>query len=168
MVLETIGLKFGFASKFFEMGQRGIAFKGIKKSYLIYMRVLRSWRRNLLVWELRFLVPQSREDDNEDEVPEFPIPQCREDGNEDDVPELVPIIQMEIVGTDFGFSSPFGGMGDIGRARSRGFFGEDILYVFRNNSGSWESSNNMLKKGPAIEQSLVYSLEDLFTERLRR
>ncbi|KAK9107684.1 hypothetical protein Syun_023695 [Stephania yunnanensis] len=126
------------------------------------MRVLRSGRRNWLVWELRFLVPQSREDDNENEVPEFPIPQCEEGGNEDEVPELVPIIEMEIVCAEFVFSNPFGGMGDMGRARSRGFFGEDILNAFRNSSGGGESSNNMLKKGSATEQSLVYSLEDLF------
>ncbi|KAK9128025.1 hypothetical protein Syun_016822 [Stephania yunnanensis] len=50
----------------------------------------------------------------------------------------------------------------MGGVRGRGLFGEDILSAFRNNSGGGESSGNVLKKGPAIEQSLVCSLEDLF------
>ncbi|KAK9153498.1 hypothetical protein Sjap_000978 [Stephania japonica] len=62
----------------------------------------------------------------------------------------------------FGFSSPFGGMGDMGGSRGRGLFGEDIMNAFRNSSGGGESSGNVPKKGPAIEQSLVCSLEDLF------
>ncbi|XP_027349778.1 dnaJ homolog subfamily B member 13-like isoform X1 [Abrus precatorius] len=66
----------------------------------------------------------------------------------------------------FGFSSPFGGMGDMGgRAGGSGFsrggmFGEDIFAQFR--SGAGEGSGHMPRKGAAIEKTLHCSLEDLY------
>ncbi|KAK5836763.1 DnaJ subfamily B member 1 [Gossypium arboreum] len=66
----------------------------------------------------------------------------------------------------FGFSSPFGGMGDMGGSRAgmsgfpRGMFREDIFGSFRGGAG--EGSTTMLRKGPAIEQPLPCSLEDLY------
>ncbi|XVF55085.1 hypothetical protein PTKIN_Ptkin06aG0008300 [Pterospermum kingtungense] len=66
----------------------------------------------------------------------------------------------------FGFSSPFGGMGDMGGSRAgpsgfpRGMFGEDIFGPFRGGAG--ESSTTMPRKGPAIERTLPCSLEDLY------
>lgn len=66
----------------------------------------------------------------------------------------------------FGFSSPFGGMGDMGGARGggpgfpRGMFGEDIFASFRGGGG--EGSGNVPRKGAAIERTLPCSLEDLY------
>ncbi|XP_058000137.1 uncharacterized protein LOC110634812 isoform X2 [Hevea brasiliensis] len=66
----------------------------------------------------------------------------------------------------FGFSSPFGGMGDMGggsRASTSGFprgmFGEDIFSSFRSAAGE---SSNIPRKGAAIERTLPCSLEDLY------
>lgn len=66
----------------------------------------------------------------------------------------------------FGFSSPFGGMGEMGGSRAgasafpRSMFAEDIFSQFRNAGG--EGSGNMPKKGMAIERTLQCSLEDLY------
>ena len=65
----------------------------------------------------------------------------------------------------FGFTSPFGGMGDMGgRAGGSGFhrgmFGDDIFASFR--SGAGESSGSMPRKGAPIERTLPCSLEDLY------
>lgn len=66
----------------------------------------------------------------------------------------------------FGFSSPFGGMGDMGGSRAgasgfpRGMFGEDIFASLRGGAG--EGSTTMPRKGPAIERTLPCSLEDLY------
>ncbi|XAR68813.1 hypothetical protein NMG60_11000184 [Bertholletia excelsa] len=66
----------------------------------------------------------------------------------------------------FGFSSPFGGMGDMGGSRAsasgfpRGMFGDDIFSQFRGAAG--EGSGTMPRKGPAIERTLPCSLEDLY------
>ncbi|XP_025982549.1 dnaJ homolog subfamily B member 4 isoform X2 [Glycine max] len=66
----------------------------------------------------------------------------------------------------FGFSRPFGGMGDMGgRAGGSGFsrggpFGEDIFAQFRSAAG--ESCGHMQRKGAAIERQLPCSLEDLY------
>ncbi|KAJ7949981.1 DnaJ subfamily B member like [Quillaja saponaria] len=66
----------------------------------------------------------------------------------------------------FGYSSPFGGMSDMGGSRaggpafSRSMFGEDIFASFR--SGAGEGSGNMPRKGAAIERTLPCSLEDLY------
>ncbi|XP_022746868.1 dnaJ homolog subfamily B member 13-like [Durio zibethinus] len=66
----------------------------------------------------------------------------------------------------FGFSSPFGGIGDMGGSRvgasgfPRGMFGEDIFGSFRGGAG--ECSTTMPRKGPAIERTLPCSLEDLY------
>ena len=66
----------------------------------------------------------------------------------------------------FGFSSPFGGMGDMGgRASASGFsrggkFGEDIFAQFR--SGAGEGSGHMPRKSAPIEKTLQCSLEDLY------
>lgn len=70
----------------------------------------------------------------------------------------------------FGFSSPFGGMGDMGggsRAGSSGFsrsvFGDDIFTSFRNAATSGEGgSGGMQRKAAAIERTLPCSLEDLY------
>ncbi|WCJ28034.1 DNAJ heat shock family protein [Euphorbia peplus] len=65
----------------------------------------------------------------------------------------------------FGFSSPFGGMNDMGGARAttsgfpRGMFGDDIFSSFRNAAGE---SSNVPRKGAAIERTLPCSLEDLY------
>lgn len=66
----------------------------------------------------------------------------------------------------FGFSTPFGGMGDMGgRAGasgfSRGMFGEDIFTSFRNAAGEGASGNASRKAAP-IERKLPCSLEDLY------
>ncbi|KAE9591996.1 putative chaperone DnaJ [Lupinus albus] len=66
----------------------------------------------------------------------------------------------------FGFSSPFGGMGDMGsRAGPSGFsrggvFGDDIFAQFRGGAG--DGSGHMPRKGAAIERALLCSLEDLY------
>ncbi|XVE76555.1 hypothetical protein DITRI_Ditri12bG0182700 [Diplodiscus trichospermus] len=65
----------------------------------------------------------------------------------------------------FGFSSPFGGMGDMGGSRAgasgfpRGMFGEDIFGSFRGGAGE---GSTMHRKGPPIERTLPCSLEDLY------
>lgn len=66
----------------------------------------------------------------------------------------------------FGFSTPYGGMGDIGgRAGGpsfgRGMFGEDIFTSFRNAAGEGASGNAPRKAAP-IERTLPCSLEDLY------
>ncbi|KAK6943490.1 DnaJ domain [Dillenia turbinata] len=66
----------------------------------------------------------------------------------------------------FGFSSPFGGMGDMGGSRAggsgfpRGMFGEDIFSQFRGGAG--EGSGNVPRKAAPIERTLPCSLEDLY------
>ncbi|OUZ99104.1 DnaJ domain [Macleaya cordata] len=66
----------------------------------------------------------------------------------------------------FGFSSPFGGMGDMGGARAggsnfpRGIFAEDIFASLRGGAG--EGSANVPRKAPPIERTLTCSLEDLY------
>ncbi|GAV75492.1 DnaJ domain-containing protein/DnaJ_C domain-containing protein [Cephalotus follicularis] len=68
----------------------------------------------------------------------------------------------------FGFSSPFGGMGDMGgpRASASGFprsmFTDDIFASIR--GGGEGSTGNMMppRKGAAIERTLPCSLEDLY------
>ncbi|KAK6125974.1 hypothetical protein DH2020_040282 [Rehmannia glutinosa] len=70
----------------------------------------------------------------------------------------------------FGFSSPFGGMGDMGggsRAGTSGFsrsmFGDDIFAQFRNAAASGEGvSSSVPRKAAAIERMLPCSLEDLY------
>lgn len=70
----------------------------------------------------------------------------------------------------FGFSSPFGGMGDMGGSRSgpggqfsRSMFGDDIFSQFRGGGGGGEGSASMPpRKGAAIERTLPCSLEDLY------
>uniref|UniRef100_A0A2P2JAB3 Uncharacterized protein MANES_09G105500 n=2 Tax=Rhizophora mucronata TaxID=61149 RepID=A0A2P2JAB3_RHIMU len=66
----------------------------------------------------------------------------------------------------FGFSGPFGGMGDLGggsRASNSGFprsmFGDDIFSSFRATAGE---GSNLMRKGAAIERPLPCSLEDLY------
>ncbi|XP_065851963.1 uncharacterized protein [Euphorbia lathyris] len=65
----------------------------------------------------------------------------------------------------FGFSSPFGGMNDMGSTRAstsgfpRGVFGDDIFSSFRHAAGE---SSNISRKGAAIERTLPCSLEDLY------
>ncbi|KAE9618164.1 hypothetical protein Lal_00041847 [Lupinus albus] len=66
----------------------------------------------------------------------------------------------------FGFSSPFGGMGDMGgRAGPSGFsrggmFGDDIFAQLRGSAG--DGSGHAPRKGAAIERTLLCSLEDLY------
>lgn len=66
----------------------------------------------------------------------------------------------------FGFSSPFGGMGDMGGSRAggsgfpRGMFREDLFASFRGGAG--EGSGNVPRKAAAIERTLPCSLEDLY------
>lgn len=67
----------------------------------------------------------------------------------------------------FGFSSPFGGMPDMGGSRAGassfrrgGMFGDDIFSHIRGEAG--EGSANIPRKGPAIERTLPCSLEDLY------
>ncbi|EEF34265.1 dnaJ homolog subfamily B member 1 [Ricinus communis] len=65
----------------------------------------------------------------------------------------------------FGFSSPFGGMGDMGGSRAstsnfpRGMFGDDIFSSFRTAAGE---SSGPPRKGAPIERTLLCSLEDLY------
>lgn len=66
----------------------------------------------------------------------------------------------------FGFTTPFGGMGDMGgrgpgASFGRGAFGEDIFASFRNASGDGPSGS-LPRKAPAIERTLPCSLEDLY------
>lgn len=67
----------------------------------------------------------------------------------------------------FGFSAPFGGMGDMGgRTGASGFsrgsmFGEDIFTSFRNAAGEGASGNASRKAAP-LERALPCSLEDLY------
>ncbi|CAN6469856.1 unnamed protein product [Victoria cruziana] len=63
----------------------------------------------------------------------------------------------------FGFSSPFGSMGDMGSRGAggrypRSVFGEDIFSSF----GGGEGSGNVPRKGSPIEKTLVCSLEELY------
>ncbi|MED6174785.1 hypothetical protein PIB30_072276 [Stylosanthes scabra] len=66
----------------------------------------------------------------------------------------------------FGFSSPFGGVGDMGgRGGATGFsrggiFGDDIFGQFRGGAG--EGSAHMPRKSAPIEKTLQCSLEDLY------
>ncbi|KAK4432281.1 DnaJsubfamily B member 4 [Sesamum alatum] len=70
----------------------------------------------------------------------------------------------------FGFSSPFGGMGDMGAGQragasgfSRGMFGDDIFASFRNAAAGAEGgSGSVPRKAAAIERALPCSLEDLY------
>lgn len=70
----------------------------------------------------------------------------------------------------FGFSSPFGGMGDIGggsRVGGSGFpnsmFREDLFSTFRNASAGAEgSSTGVPRKAAVIEKMLPCGLEDLY------
>ncbi|XP_068667545.1 uncharacterized protein [Aristolochia californica] len=66
----------------------------------------------------------------------------------------------------FGFSTPFGRMGDMGGAHGsarfpRGVFGEDIFASFGGGGGA-EASANAPRKGAPIERNLPCSLEDLY------
>ncbi|KAJ4971402.1 hypothetical protein NE237_004501 [Protea cynaroides] len=66
----------------------------------------------------------------------------------------------------FGFSSPFGGMGDMGNraggpAFSRSVFGDDIFSQFRGGGGE-PSGNAPPRKAPPIEKTLHCSLEELY------
>ncbi|XP_019162947.1 PREDICTED: dnaJ homolog subfamily B member 4-like [Ipomoea nil] len=67
----------------------------------------------------------------------------------------------------FGFTSPFGGMGDMGPRHggtnfSRGgVFGDDMFAQFRNVAGE-NAGGNVPRKAPAIERTLPCSLEDLY------
>ncbi|XP_071689768.1 uncharacterized protein [Rutidosis leptorrhynchoides] len=71
----------------------------------------------------------------------------------------------------FGFSSPFGGMGDNmggsrggpGRQFPRSMFGDDIFSQFGGASGGEGSSSMHPRKMAAIERPLPCSLEDLYT-----
>ncbi|XP_010264628.1 PREDICTED: dnaJ homolog subfamily B member 13-like [Nelumbo nucifera] len=66
----------------------------------------------------------------------------------------------------FGFSSPFGGMGDMGGSRAggssfpRSMFGDDIFASFRGGGG--EGSATAPRKAAPIERTLTCSLEDLY------
>ncbi|GFP92172.1 Dnaj homolog subfamily b member 13 [Phtheirospermum japonicum] len=69
----------------------------------------------------------------------------------------------------FGFSSPFGGTGDLGggsRAGGSGFhrsmFGDDIFANFRSASTAGEGVTGVPRKAAAIERMLPCSLEDLY------
>ncbi|KAM0064843.1 putative DnaJ domain, Chaperone J-domain superfamily [Helianthus debilis subsp. tardiflorus] len=69
----------------------------------------------------------------------------------------------------FGFSSPFGGMGDMGGSRGgpggqfpRHVFGDDIFSQFRGAAGGEGSTSMPSRKGAAIERTLPCSLEDLY------
>ncbi|KZV22078.1 dnaJsubfamily B member 1-like [Dorcoceras hygrometricum] len=69
----------------------------------------------------------------------------------------------------FGFSSPFGGMGDMGGSRVGGsgfpsnMFREDLFSTFRGASAGGEgSSAGVPRKAAAIERMLPCSLEDLY------
>ncbi|KAK9716003.1 hypothetical protein RND81_06G205200 [Saponaria officinalis] len=71
----------------------------------------------------------------------------------------------------FGFSSPFGGVGDMGGSRgggpssfgNRGMFGDDIFHQFsRGGGGGGAEASNMPRKAAAIERTLPCSLEDLY------
>ncbi|KAK6120261.1 hypothetical protein DH2020_045952 [Rehmannia glutinosa] len=70
----------------------------------------------------------------------------------------------------FGFSSPFGGMGDMGggsRAGGSGFhrsmFGDDIFASFRNAAAGGDGgSGGVPRKAAPIERHLPCSLEDLY------
>ncbi|XP_020549618.1 dnaJ homolog subfamily B member 3 isoform X2 [Sesamum indicum] len=70
----------------------------------------------------------------------------------------------------FGFTSPFGGMGDIGGGQrasasgfSRGMFGDDIFASFRNAAAGAEGGpTGVPRKAAAIERMLPCSLEDLY------
>ncbi|KAL9688771.1 hypothetical protein QQ045_033195 [Rhodiola kirilowii] len=66
----------------------------------------------------------------------------------------------------FGFSSPFGGMGDMGGSRggggfTRGVFSEDIFNSFRG-GGAGEGSGHSQRKAAPIERALPCNLEDLY------
>ncbi|KAD3338083.1 hypothetical protein E3N88_33604 [Mikania micrantha] len=69
----------------------------------------------------------------------------------------------------FGFSSPFGGMGDMGGSRGglggqfpRSMFGDDIFSQFRGAGGGEGSASMPPRKAAAIERALPCSLEDLY------
>ncbi|KAL3830176.1 hypothetical protein ACJIZ3_018978 [Penstemon smallii] len=68
----------------------------------------------------------------------------------------------------FGFSNPFGGMGDMGPGSrmggpsfSRSMFGDDMFTNFRNAGGEGGSAG-IPRKAAAIERMLPCSLEDLY------
>lgn len=77
-----------------------------------------------------------------------------------------PVGSDDIFSDVFGFSTPFGGRGDMGGSPGgisgfpRDMFGEDFFGSFRGGAG--EGSTTMLRKGHAIEQPLPCSLEDLY------
>ncbi|CAL5389867.1 unnamed protein product [Camellia sinensis] len=66
----------------------------------------------------------------------------------------------------FGFSTPFGGMGDMGGSRAsasgfpRSMFAEDIFASFRDRGG--DGSSNAPRKAASIERTLPCSMEDLY------
>ncbi|KAK9097835.1 hypothetical protein Syun_024880 [Stephania yunnanensis] len=120
VVLGTIGLKFGFASKFFEMGSAVDCVQGNRKMLFGLHESFEKLEKELASLGVEIPVPQCREDDNEDEVPEFPVLQCREDGNEDEVPELVPISNMEIVGREEGVECDNGSAGKALKKSKKG------------------------------------------------
>ncbi|XP_059641461.1 uncharacterized protein LOC132283521 [Cornus florida] len=66
----------------------------------------------------------------------------------------------------FGFSSPFGGMGDVGGSRAstsgfpRSMFTDEMFATFR--GGGSEGSSIVPRKGAPIEQPQPCSLEDLY------
>ncbi|KAL7248553.1 hypothetical protein ACSBR2_003315 [Camellia fascicularis] len=66
----------------------------------------------------------------------------------------------------FGFSTPFGGMGDMGGSRTsasgfpRSMFAEDIFASFRDRGG--DGSSNVPRKAASIERTLPCSMEDLY------
>ncbi|KAL6496171.1 hypothetical protein OROGR_029429 [Orobanche gracilis] len=69
----------------------------------------------------------------------------------------------------FGFSGPFGGMGDMGGGSrsgssgfSRGMFPDDVFASFRNAGGGGEGGSSAPRKAAAIERMLPCSLEDLY------
>lgn len=68
----------------------------------------------------------------------------------------------------FGFSSPFGGMGDMSGARaggpsfSRNSFADDIFAQLRNQAAAGGEGGSTMRKAAAIEKLLPCSLEDLY------
>ncbi|KAE9611051.1 hypothetical protein Lal_00015928 [Lupinus albus] len=67
----------------------------------------------------------------------------------------------------FGFSSPFGGIGDMGgRAGASGFqrgmFGDDLFSSFRSGAGEGSGNVHVPRKSAPIERTLHCNLEDLY------
>ncbi|CAL0324712.1 unnamed protein product [Lupinus luteus] len=67
----------------------------------------------------------------------------------------------------FGFSSPFGGIGDMGgRAGASGFprgmFGDDLFSSFRSGAGEGSGNVHVPRKSAPIEKTLHCNLEDLY------